>query len=104
MKGRSSIKKVTSNSEMWQSAAEQAKATIEGLKSNIRKLRFAIRTFEENAADGEPWPGGQIIRQDKELLGKQGLLGKAVLTCKNYRLLCDSSCTTFNNCPNLGNV
>jgi DNA-binding MarR family transcriptional regulator len=59
LKGNKSSGILTSKVNMCDTAAADARQQMERLRASIRKLRFAVRTYEENAAAGIPWPGSE---------------------------------------------
>jgi len=54
---KKSSEKLTSSPNSWEDALEDAKKRLESTKTQMAKIRNAIRIFEGNLKQGIPWPG-----------------------------------------------
>jgi hypothetical protein len=49
----------------WDEAIAVAEQEISSLSRRKSRLQNAIRIFKANKKEGVPWPGGEIIGQDR---------------------------------------
>jgi len=52
----------TGNTTGWQGAIQEAQRLLRENKLRAAKLRAAIRRFQQNLVNGEPWPGDSPTR------------------------------------------